>query len=808
MLKNWIKIFLYQVKNNKFFTALNILGLAMGIAGLLFAILYWNDEHAYDEWNPNKENVYAVINIIDVQQMWSSNVAPTGPLIKDFIPEVESYCYADNWYSSDYLKYKSKKFLIEKHIDAQPNFFSFYPFEFIKGDAKTAIVGSGIALSDDTAKMIFGNEDPLNKQVFFGEQLYVVKGVYRIPGKSSYAPMAVTGQIAKKLEANKSEWGNFNFGLMLKLKDPKYKEKAEKGFADIYYEHRTKKWAQAEGLTPEEYVKKNGRIGVNLQPMKNLRLHSAVSASPEGKGNYQSLTIMIGLSILILILSIVNYVNLATANAIKRAKEVGVRKIMGASRGNIVKQFIFETVLIILAAILLALVIVELSLPYYNNFLGKELVIHGGQFYMQLVVIFIVVVLVAGIFPAVYVSNFETLKVLKGNFGRSKNGVWLRNGMLILQFAIAAFFIIGSSIVYRQVDHMSKKELGFVGDQVIDIDYRNPYNYKDNDYTKKMIQRYLTIKHEVGKIKGVKQVSTGSLSFGDGASGSSGYTYNNINVMAMNVVLDFDMLDMMQIEIVKGRNLSSNFALDTVSSIMINEAAVRQLKDKDMVGKVIDWNNNKFKVVGIVKDFHISGPQEQIPAMTFFHYKTVTWMLENVGQIYVKVDPENMEQTIGDIEKFWTKKIDTEYPFKYDFVNKNYARSYENYVKQRNLFSLLNVVVILIAVFGLFSLASYSIQRRMKEIAIRKTLGAETKTLLKDLSKQYVVFCIVGFVIALFPVYSLLDMWLDNFAYRVSFSVIPFVLGFVVLLILTLLVVLSRAYQATRVNVLQYLKYE
>lgn len=808
MLKNWIKIFLCQVKNNKIFTALNVLGLAMGIAGLIFAILYWNDEHAYDEWNPNKDNVFAVINIIDVKQMWSSNVAPTGPLTKEFIPEVESYCYTNNWYSSDHLKYKNKKTLIEKHIDAQPNFFSFYPFEFIKGDAKTAIGGDGIALSEDTAKLIFGNEEPLNKQVFFGEKSYVVKGVYRIPGKSSYAPMVVTGQIDKTLDVNKAEWGNFNFGLMLKLKDPKYKEKAEKGFANIYFEHRTKKWAQAEGLTPEEYVKKNGRITVSLQPIKDLRLHSVVSASAEGQGNYQSLTIMLGLSILILVLSVVNYVNLATANAIKRAKEVGIRKTLGASKGNIVKQFVFETVLIILAAILLALVIVELALPYYNNFLNKDLIIHGSQFYIQLVVIFMVVVLVAGIFPAVYVSNFETLKVLKGNFARSKNGVWLRNGMLILQFAIAAFFIIGSSIVYRQVDYMSTKELGFKGDQIIDIEYRNPYDYREAGYEKKLLQRYLIIKQETSKIKGVKQVSTGSLSFGGGVDSSTGYVHNNINVQGMNVVLDFDLLNMMQIEISKGRNLSSNFALDTVSSILINETAARQLKDKNIVGKEVDWNNNKFKIVGIVKDFHAAGPQEAIPPMTFFHYKTVDWMIENVRHVYVKVDSENMEQTIGDIEKFWTKKIDTEYPFKYDFVNKNYARAYESYVKQRNLFSLLNVVVILIAVFGLFSLASYSIQRRMKEIAIRKTLGAETKTLLRDLSKQYIVFCIIGFVIALFPVYFLLDMWLDNFAYRVSFSILPFILGFVVLLILTLLVVLSRAYQATRVNVLQYLKYE
>ncbi|PZQ86754.1 MAG: multidrug ABC transporter substrate-binding protein, partial [Flavobacterium johnsoniae] len=226
------------------------------------------------------------------------------------------------------------------------------------------------------------------------------------------------------------------------------------------------------------------------------------------------------------------------------------------------------------------------------------------------------------------------------------------------------------------------------------------------------------------------------------------------------------------------------------------------------IGKEINWNDKKLKIVGIAKDFHVSGPQDQIPPMTIFHYKTIPWMIQNAHQIFVKIDAEHMESAMKEIENFWIKKVDTEYPFKYDFVNKSYARSYQAYVNQRNLFSLLNIIVIFIALSGLFALASYSIQRRMKEIAIRKTLGAETKTLLKELSKQYVVFCIAGFLIALFPVYFLLNKWLENFAYRIDISIVPFVVGFVALLLLMLIVVLSRAYQATRVNVLKYLKYE
>lgn len=230
--------------------------------------------------------------------------------------------------------------------------------------------------------------------------------------------------------------------------------------------------------------------------------------------------------------------------------------------------------------------------------------------------------------------------------------------------------------------------------------------------------------------------------------------------------------------------------------------------EKDPVGKEIEWNGHKLKVVGIVDNFHLYGLQREIPPMVFFHIKTVPWMQSNINRIYVKVDPQHMDQTLADMEKFWTQKVDTEYPFKYDFVNKEFERTYETFVKQRNLFSLLNIVVIAIALFGLFALASYSIERRIKEIAIRRTLGAETGMLLKNLSVQYVVFCIIGFALAAMPAYYLLNKWLEDFAFRISITILPFIIGFIVLLSLTLLIVLSKAYQATRVDILKYLKYE
>ncbi|MNQ24147.1 macrolide transporter ATP-binding /permease protein [compost metagenome] len=809
MLLNYIKIFIYHLKQNKLFSFLNILGLAIGIAGLIFALLYWNDEQSYNAWNPEKDNVYQVL----VEMTDGTVSANQPPLLKSFLekdPEIENVLYTKGDYINDRILYNGKSTEIDKIINIQSPFFSLFPFKIIKGDAISALKDeTSIAISEDIAQKVFGNENPIGKQVKIFYGMFVVRAVYRIPGNSSIAPDMLIDRIGRNLDSNKNQRDIFNFKVFLKLKNPSKAEEIKNKIEQLYYNEFTVRDAKEQGITPAEVIKKEGQIKVILEPLSKARLHSAVDGYPEGRGNYQFLLIMIGLSVLILILSIVNYVNMATANAIKRAKEVGVRKIVGATKGNIITQFILETILISSFSILLALVIVELSLPYYNEFLEKNLMIVGSQFYLQLFVIFIIIILVAGIFPAVYVSNFDILKVLKGNFSRSKSGVWLRNGMLVLQFAIASFFIIGSHIVYQQINYLSNKDLGFKGEQVMSITFTPPSSdyYQEAPLLQKIFNRYKTIKQELSKIKGIEQASTGIVKFGDGAM-SSNVAYNETSFQGQNMAVDFGMLQMMKIKVIRGRSLNEKFGSDTINSVMINETALKMMHEKNPIGKEIELLGKKLKIVGVVKDFNLFSPEEEVPPMTIFHLTSFNMSYSAIRRVYVKLKSDDMENTISDLEKFWTTKVNTEYPFKYDFVDKEYARTYEAYVKQKNLFSLLNVVVIGIALFGLFALASYSIQRRMKEIVIRKTLGAETNVLLKELSKQYILYCMTGFAIALFPVYYLLNKWLENFAFRIEMSVLPFVFGFTLLLTLTLIIVLSRAYQATKTDVLKYLKYE
>jgi putative ABC transport system permease protein len=803
MLKNWTNIFIYHIRNNKFFTILNILGLSIGIAGLIFAILYWNDEHSYDQWNPEKDKIFIVMNDFGGGNIWTTNSPVTGRTLNATTNYLDKYCYFRINYTAETIQYKGKIELVDKIFSAERNFFSFFPFEFVQGNIKTALHDrNSMALSEEAAAKIFKNENPMGKQVKYADKIFVVRGVYKMPKKSSVMPAVITPIVEDELETDKDNWG-FSYGLMFKLKRPSDTTAVIRNLDHIFLEKNYKQQAKEVGLSLDEFIKQYGDpIKARLVSLSKSRLRQGNYAFPEQNANLQFLKIVMGLSILILLLSIVNYINMATANAVKRAKEVGVRKIIGASKNQIIAQFVFETTLITLFSVLLAMVIVELSLPFYNSFLGKNLMLIGTQFYLQLILIFIFVIIVSGVFPAVYISNFETLKVLKGNFSRSKSGVWLRNGMLVLQFSIATLFIIGSFIVYKQVNYMMDKDLGFNGTQVIDIAFR-PVKGKIQ------YNRYKTIKQELSKIKGIEAVSAGVFSIGSNLNSWQGLHYkDNKEVITQQLGLDFGQLDLLGIKIIKGRDLNSKLATDSISNALLNETAAKTLMVKDPLNKEITFGGQKYKVVGIVKDFHYIGVEYNVAPMIFFHIKSVSWMENHLQFISVKISPNGMSETIAEIEKFWKSKVDQEYPFEYGFVNKNFARTYKKYEDQRNLFALLNVVVILIALFGLFALASFSMERRLREIAIRKTLGAETNTLVKELSKQYIFFCIIGFFIGIIPSYILLQKWLENFAFRIDIPLLPFIMAFLSLLIMTLTIVLAKAYQVTKVDVLRYLKYE
>ncbi|MGL5235205.1 MAG: ABC transporter permease [Empedobacter falsenii] len=809
MLNNWLKIYLRNTIKNKGFTFLTILGLAIGIAGVIFSTLYWKDESSYNQWNPNKYNVFEVLTKIGkTNDTWPTNEATLVNILKNKTDKVEEYCYYLPWYDGleGVVKINNKKEKIDNVIIAENNFFQFFPFEFVKGSQKEYEKNrNGIAIEENEAKRLFEDKNPVNQTIetSYGKKL-VIYGVYRLQKPSSILPKYVASTIYEQIKTDENNWGTYNYGLLLKLKNAEDKNEVKKTIDQIYFDYRTAKAARESGISVQQYIKENGKYEAFLQSLAESRLSDQeVTGFPEGKGNILFLKITVGLSILILVLSIINYINLATAQAIKRAKEVGVRKVLGASKQNIILQFIFETTITTTFAMIFALALFEILLPSYNILIDKKIEVGLINFLPYLATIFIIVIFFAGILPAIYLANFDIVKVLKGNFSRSKNGIWLRNSMLIIQFTIATFFIVSGIIVTNQISFIARKDLGLKGDQIISVQY-NRYDLKDG----KRYDLYKSFKPDLLKTKGVKNVNAITFDFGSNSGSSSGFDYKGNFVQAQNIGFDYGLIDLLKIQLKEGRDLSENIASDSTENVLVNEKTVEILGTDFKLNTEFNWNDQKLKLVGIVKDFNIDGPEKEIQPMLLMNMKTVDWMNRNMQKILIKIDTDNTEQTIDNIETFWKAKVDNDYPFEYEFVDKQFARSYKNYTKQEKMFKILNVIVITIALFGLFALSSYTIERKYKEIAIRKVLGAETSSLLQILSKQYIYFAFIGFALAILPSYFLMQKWLENFAYRIDISIWIYVFAFVLLLSLTLIVVLIKAYSASRINSLTYLKYE
>ncbi len=805
MLKNWLKIFLFNSMQNKLFFLLTVFGLAIGMTGVILATLYWEDETAYNSWIPDKDKI-AEVSVEFRDNKWAWMVAPVGPMLKERSPELDSYLYYAPGIYDEPFAYKGKSTFVKDVLDAQQNFFDFFPFEIIKGDLnKFREISNGVALEESVAKEIFGEEDPIGKIILSSyNNEAIVSAVYKLNEKTSFQPKMVSHRMDNTIKEGlaNNNMNDFNYGLIIKAKEATDLPTINRQLNEMMDELVTMKRAKEEGISKEEFEAKYGKYRFHTTTLKDARLDASdmPTGYPEGKGNRTFLIINIGLSLLILVISIFNYINLSTAYAMKRAKEIGLRKVIGATKRDIILQMIVETAITSIIAIILTFALVEVLLPLYNSLLEKQLTVDFLQYGLHFLGLMLLVILFAGVFPALYIANFEILKVIKGNFSRSQSGIWIRNTMIVLQFCIATFFIISGIVVSMQVRYAMEKDLGFRGEQIISIDWPNRYNNK--------FQTYERIKQDLKKIPGVSDVSTSTFVLGKGSASSSSFTYNNVTLQSKNMGMDFNTLDMFGIKTVKGRNIKESLASDTIQSVLLNKTAVEALGEKDIIGKKFNWNGRDLTIVGVVDDFHLQGLNNELPPMTFFHIKTIPWMQGNISNLTVKVKPENMERTISEIEGYWKKNVDANRPFDYDFVDKIFAQTFQEYVKQRNVFNILTVVVICISLLGLFALASYTMERRYKEIAIKKVLGAETKELVLNLIKQYLILLLIGFVVAILPSFYLMQEWLSKFAYRIDLPIYAFFIALVLMLVLTLMIVLSKALAATKINSLKYIKYE
>jgi len=806
MLQIWFKMFFRNAKKNWLNVVVNIAGLTLGLAGLLIVLLYFNDENSYNQWNPNKDDVYRVSNKSRSNGIWFTSTSAQAILFKSDIPEVEETTLISPFYRSRVLSFEDKNIYTEKTTFTEPNFFDFFPFDILEGSTKKfAESRKHIALSKSFSQQIFGNEKATGQLLRIDDEDYIVACVYNVPGNSHYESELLI-QFSEPYELH---WGNYNNELFCKLNKDANIVAVKQKMDNVIIDKNVRPQAEEHGMTIEEVSEKYGIMEVLLENLGTIHLHNkANNAGPGGKGNYQLLLVLLGLSILLILISCVNFINLSTASASQRAKEVGVKKTLGLSKKTLLFQYIFEIFLQGLIALILALILVELVLPHFNEFIDGDLSILNASILFKILLVAVFTSIFIGSIPALYLSNFKTIEVLKGNFSRSKKGIIARNIMLALQFLISGFFLIGVLVIYDQMDFMINKDLGFEKEQTLVVELfnnKNPY------------KKYELIKNVLSKHKSIIDISSSMHVPGVGSVNGTALrdSNNDISFNAQSNIIDYNYLDFAEIKVLKGRTLSSKFTSDTITSIMINETSAKRLGIyDDPIGKKVrigwqrDEDKKQLEVVGMFQDYHFDGFDTKIEAMFMLHWDTFRFSKEWISAIQFKIKSENIPETITDIEDFWKQNVDNEYPFSYEFLDQKFAKTYDKYQKQQTMFLILSVIVIIISLLGLFALATLTIQQRLKEVAIRKTLGASIKEIMLQLVKNFLKISIIASVILIPIAYYFMQNWLDNFVYRIEMPIWPYIITPILLLLLVFMVVGVKAFNATKIDLIKYLKFE
>jgi len=798
MLQTWLKLFFRNSKKNWLNTTINISGLTLGLVGLIIVLLYYKDEKSYDQWNTQKDILYKVSHKWGDGQTYNGTTDPEGEAAKEIIPEITDYCTLNSGYGSQILRYKDKSVYETKIGAANANFFEFFPHTIVKGDPKEILATKkAIALSTDLEKQLFGDKESLGKTIKHGKNEYTVTGVYELKKPSIYLPNAL---MHRPVTTN-DNWGGYGVYTFYKIPVGTDLSLVEKKIFDIYEDKYYKKEAKEQGITIDEYVSMQGSHPI-LEKLTDLRLAGQGDGGMlEGKGNYLLLVIMLSLSILIIVISSINFINLSVASASQRAKEVGVKKTLGVSKFGLQLQFILEIVAQGIVAVLFALIFVELLLPVFNAFFTKDLTLNNTAIILQVIGLAIGIATIIGFVTALYVSNFKAVRVLKGNFSRSGSMIFVRNVMLGLQFVISGFFFIGGLVVYAQVDYMSSKDLGFSGEDILVVDF--------NDYQVSKSKKYKLIKNVFQNNPNIEDISSTYLVPGDDNDISLDVTHKNMVVDTKFIPLDFGHLEMINTTLSKGRYFSQDFASDTINSVIFNETGVKRLGiGSDPINKEVDINGKKFTIVGVVKDYHIEGLDKEIRPAFFMYYTGFSWIRSAMNTVQFKIKPGKREETLAEIERFWTTELEPGYPFSFNYLDTFYNKTHDIYRKQQTLFFILTLVVIFIALLGLFALATLTIQQRLKEVAIRKTLGASVKEIIVQLVKSFIKITGIAVIILLPIAYYLMQNWLNNFAYRIDMPWWPYIVAPIILLLLVFVVVGIKAFNATKVDLIKYLKFE
>ena len=794
MIKNLLLVALRNFKRDKWYSLLNILGLTIGITFSLFLIFYIKDELSYDRYNEKAARIYRINSNIkepDKDTMrWAVTPFPMAPALAKDYPEVEE---AVRFVGNGKVMYKSGDLRIyeDKVYTVDSNVFRVFTYKFIAGDPQTALKEpKSMVLTRSVAKKFFGTTNCIGKSLENASgDVYKITAVIEDVPKNSHILFNVLISRSSLPADFASSWGSFGFFTYVLLKPNTSAAAFEKKMLPVYDKYLASIFAQY-----------NIKMRFAAQPITSIHLYSAMVNEPEELGSISYIYIFSAVAFFMLLIACINYMNLTTARSARRAKEIGVRKVTGSSKMQLVSQFLVESTLTAFFALLLALGLIALLLPTFNSLSGKfisfDTLLQPGTLMILLAVI-LFVGLVGGSYPAFYLSKFNPVSVLKGSLSKGSSNVVLRRTLVVVQFSISMIMLICTWVVYGQLKYLRNKDLGFNKEQVLVASANSNNDIRSN---------ILAFKNEMRINSQVLGVSTAQAVPGSGINfnlftieSKNGYVDKGVDCYAV----DEDYFKTLGMKIVKGRGFTG--LSDTLRSIIVNENMVKEFGWADnAIGKKVkfpgDTSGRYFEVVGVIKDFNQKSLYNPIAPLLLFYSP-------NNNTIQLKLSAGNISGTVAGIEKKW-KTAFPELPFQYTFLDQDFDSQYAADQKRGKIFTAFAILTILITCLGLLGLIAFTTQQRQKEISIRKVMGASTGQLVPLITRNFILLvglsCLVAFPVA----WYFMDKWLKIFPYNTGLSVTPFIFSAIAVLLITLLTVIFHTLKAALANPVKSLRTE
>ncbi len=800
MFRNYLKIALRNIVKLKIYSIITVIGLVIGITCCLLIMLYVKQEVGYDNFYPNADRIYRIGHkLIRPQRtgISASTPTPVAPALEEEYPEIEhiTRIYFD---SQVLFEYGEKQIYEDRVIYADPEFFQVFPFRLLKGDLLHLLdTPQSMVITASAAEKYFGDEDPIGKVFQVNKQAnFMVTGVMEdVPVNSHYHFDFILSFLAKN-EQNFGLWLNLWTGVTTLytyavLSENLHIQEFQSRIEDLITHHA--------GERPDVERK------LFLQPLKSIHLHSHLEDEIEANNFVSNLVILSTIAFLILIIACINYMNLATAQSSRRAREVGMRKVLGAKRFQLVRQFMGESILLTLIAMLISLVTVELFLPAFSSLVGKQVDFDYEQNLAFLAVFFLITMFVgilASLYPALFLSRHQPIKTMKGmkesvkvSFGQ----LFFKRILVVIQFVVSILLIICTLVIAQQLRYMENAHLGFDKEYMLMVPIQGDSGRKQHETIKNELLRQPGV---IGAAACLRAPISGNVivTYGrlEGASKEQAFlVYHNF--------VDTDYIDHFKIEMAAGRKLSREYFTDLKEAFVINEATVRKsgfASAEEAIGKrFLTGMGLQGTIIGVMKDFHISSFHQEIEPMLLSYDPKYFW------EMSIKIKSTDISSSLASIEKTF-KKFIPEYPFDFAFLDEDIQSLYQGEMQTGRIIRTFSIIAILIACMGLFGLTDFAAQRRTKEIGIRKVMGATASNIILLLSTEFTKWVLLANILAWPLAYYAMDRWLLGFAYRTSIGFWPFILGAVFAFAIAMITVSYQAVKSALANPVESLRYE